>query len=177
MAVKFFGGLAALSIGFLLIGFLLPGTWTVQRTAAVDAPPSVVFPFVNEVARWSEWTPWPDVGVETFGPPGGVGAGLRWDDAEMGDGEFSITGSEGDRRVAYRVAVQGGSLLTRGTLELEPDGPATLVTWTESGDFGWNPILGWVALFMDRLQGREMEKGLARLSEVARQESPVPDSG
>jgi len=40
--------------------------------------------------------------------------------------------------------------------------------WRERGDFGWNPLLGYVARTMDRTQGAQMEAALARLAERVR---------
>ena len=82
----------------------------------------------------------------------------------------SILESVAGERVRYRVEVEGGSMITEGTIDLErlADGTeGTRVTWRETGDFGWNPILGYVARAMDRLQGREMEVGLERLRDAS----------
>jgi hypothetical protein len=66
--------------------------------------------------------------------------------------------------VAYEVRVEGGSLVTRGAITVERVGSGgSRLAWTENGDFGWNPFLSYMALGMDRMQGREMEKNLAQL--------------
>ncbi|MBW3535753.1 MAG: SRPBCC family protein [Gemmatimonadetes bacterium] len=152
---------------FLGIGLALPGTWTAERSATLDAPPERVFAWVDAPAAWQSWTAWPDVALERAGPERGEGASVRWADDTWGEGVFTITASEPPRELRYEVRVQEGSMVTRGSLRLEPAGPGTRVTWRESGDFGWNPLMGYAALGMDRMQGAELEKGLARLDSVA----------
>lgn len=176
LAVRFFGGGAVLLLLFLGIGFVLPGNWTVERQAVLPVPPEEVFPFLDSPEGWAEWTPWPESGAERSGPPRGTGSSRRWDDAEWGDGIFTITAAEPPRSIAYRVEVEEGSLVTEGSILLEPaHGDSTLARWVETGDFGWNPLLGWISLLMDRLQGREMERSLHRLGErVSRPAPPTP---
>ena len=166
IGVKFFGGGALLLFLFLGAGFLLPGEWTVERSRTIGAPPEVVFPYLNAPARWESWTPWPEAGAAFGGPAEGPGASRSWDDPEWGDGIFTLTHEEPLRSVSYQVLVEEGRMETRGTLTLIPDAGGTLVQWREQGDFGWNPLMGWVARYMDRLQGRELERSLARLESV-----------
>ncbi len=167
MAVKFFSFLAVVFISLLLIGLILPGTWAVERSLEMPAVPERVFAYVNDVSLWDAWTDWPEAAAERFGPSSGVGAGRSWDDPEFGDGVFTIVESVAAERVRYRVEVEDGSMITEGTIALDRLEDGTRVTWRETGDFGWNPILGYVARAMDRLQGREMEVGLERLSEAS----------
>lgn len=165
--VRILAAFAALLALFLGVGFALPGRWTVERSALVDAPPGRVFPWIDAPSAWRAWTPWPDTDLRAEGPERGAGAKVRWDDETWGEGAFTVTGSEPPRRVDYEVRVQEGSMVTRGRIVLEPAGGGTRVTWREWGDFGWNPLLGYAALNMDRMQGAELEKGLARLDSVA----------
>ena len=167
---------ATLLLGFLAVGFLLPGTWSAERTATLDEPPEVVFPLVEAPQAWRRWTAWPDSGLVAQGPERGVGARLVWDDAELGDGSFEIVASEPLRSVRYRVRVQGGSMHTDGTFVLERTAGGTTVTWREEGDFGRNPLMGYWARLMSRAQGRELEKALTRLGELAGREAAPPGS-
>ena len=167
MAVKFFGFLTVVFTSLILIGLILPGTWEVERSLEMPAAPDEVFAHVNDVSRWETWTDWPEAAAERFGPPTGVGAGRSWSDPEFGDGVFTIVESVAGERVRYRVEVEDGSMITEGTIVLDRLLDGTRVTWRETGDFGWNPILGYVARAMERLQGRELEIGLERLREAS----------
>ena len=103
-------------------------------------------------------------GALSPGPERGPGATRRWDHQELGDGVFTILATVPHREVRYRVLVQQGSMVTEGMLRLETEGDGTRVTWRERGDFGWNPLLGYLAPSMDRMQGAQMEGALARLA-------------
>lgn len=164
-ALKWFIGVVALVLLTIVgIGLALPGTWEARSEVTLDASPAEVFGYLDSVEGWSAWAPLSAVDGARSGPARGPGATLRWDDDEWGEGEWALTEAEAPRRVAYEVHVEGGALVTQGHVLLTPtpDG-GTLVEWRESGDFGWNPVLAYMALGMARLQGREMEKGLAAL--------------
>lgn len=175
--VRLAARMAAVIAGFLLlvlvVGVFLPGEWRVERSVVVEAAPDRVFPLLDELRRWEEWTPWPGVEMSYEGPAAGAGAARRWDDRTMGDGVFRVVASEASDFLAYEVAVQDSTILTEGRLTLDEVGGATRITWTESGDFGWNPLMGYVALGMDRLQGRELAKALERLAAVV-EGRPLP---
>lgn len=163
---KIMGGLASLGILFVLVGFLLPGTWTAHAASVLDAPPEKVFPYLSSPSRWDAWTPWGSVDSSLDGPASGPGARRSWSDREQGEGTMEIVGVELDREVRYRVEVDGGSIRIQGHLKLEGIPGGTRVDWVESGDFGWNPVLAYMALFMKRSQGAQMAGNLRRLGEV-----------
>ncbi len=155
---------AALLGLFLLVGFLLSGRWEADRSLVIDARPEQIFPLLTSPQAWRSWTPWPDSGLVTGGPPSGPGARLSWDDPNLGDGVFEIVQTEEPRLVRYRVAVQDSTMRTEGSLRLEADPGGTRVSWVERGDFGKNPLMGYWALAMHHAQGRELGKSLARLA-------------
>lgn len=158
--------IALLLVGVVVVGFALPGTWEAGRDTTINAAPEVVFGYLDSVEGWAAWAPLAEVDGSRSGPAEGPGATLRWDDAEWGEGEWTITEAEASRRVAYEVRVEDGALVTHGEVVLTPTDAGTRVEWTESGDFGWNPVLAYMALGMERLQGREMEKSLTALTEL-----------
>ena len=168
------GGGAVLLGLFLLGGFLLAGTWEVTRHATLSASPAVVFPHLDAPLAWQEWTTLPDTGLTLDGPHRGTGASMSWDHPEWGSGTFRIEEAESPNRVRYSVLVEDGAMRTDGTLRLQAEGSGTRVEWTETGDFGWNPLMGYWSLFMERAQGRELEKSLERLAEVVAQTEEAP---
>ena len=165
--IKVLAAAAAMLAAVLVVGLLLPGTWEARRSALVGAPPEAVFVWLDDPRRWDRWAPLGDVVTTFSGPERGVGATRNWDHPEMGDGTFTLTAVVPGHEVRYRVSVQGGSLTTEGVLTLEGEGAGTRVTWTERGDFGMNPLMGFTARGMDRMQGGQMEGALARLAELA----------
>jgi hypothetical protein len=122
-----------------------------------------VYPLIDSPEGWQKWTPWPESGIQRSGVTRGEGATLSWDDPELGAGSFSIVSAEEPERVAYAVRVDEGAMRTDGSLSLTPETNGVRVTWRETGDLGWNPLLGYWALSLDRAQSEELAKGLERL--------------
>jgi hypothetical protein len=56
---------------------------------------------------------------------------------------------------------------TSGEIRLEERPGGTLVRWHEKGDLGRNPLMGYWARSMPRIQSVEMAKALDRLAEAA----------
>jgi uncharacterized protein YndB with AHSA1/START domain len=170
-----FGALAFVLVAFLVIGFLLPSEWRVERSAWIGAPPEEVFPYLDRAEAWSLWTPSPPTGVELFGPPAGPGSGRRWDDPGYGTGEFEITESTPPEAIEYRVDVEGGSIRIRGSIRLEREEEGTRLHWEEEGDFGWNPLLGYLAGRMGELQGGQLESALEFLRRLVEEGTALPE--
>jgi hypothetical protein len=175
LAWKAVASLAALGALVLGIGFVLPGTWSTERSVVIAAPPDSIFPWIDSPRRWDRWTQWGGIASTFEGPDRGEGARRTWDDPYMGDGAFTITSAEGPRRLAYRVEVEGGSMRTEGSFTLRSSEGGTTVVWREAGDLGRNPLMGYAALNMDRLQGTELERGLRRLKLLV-ETGELPDS-
>lgn len=163
------GGGAALMGLFLVIGFLLPGSWEASASATLDQTPDAVLARLDSPEGWSSWTTWPD-STSRSGPERGAGATLAWSSRELGSGSFRISEAS-PARVVYEVRVEGdggSALRTSGEILLTAVPEGTRVEWTEEGDLGSNPLMGWWALSMDRAQSAELEKSLERLAEVLR---------
>jgi polyketide cyclase/dehydrase/lipid transport protein len=169
-----FGGLSFILLAFLGIGLLLPGTWSAERSIELEAPPEEVFGVLEDLRAWGGWTPWGDVESVISEPSSGVGATRSWDDDRYGQGVIRIVRVEPDRLVAYRVELEGGKASIDGSFELLANGAGTRLSWTEAGDYGRNPLMGYVARRMSGFQGSQMEGHLARLAELVRQD-PEPD--
>ena len=155
-------GFALVLLAFIGIGFALPGEWSAERDRVVSASPQQLLPLLGDLALWPEWSPMGQVEGDLSTPSSGPGATLSWDDPQWGQGVFTLTEVRDDG-VSYEVRVEDGSLRTWGRIDLAPADRGTRVTWTEDGDFGWNPLLSWFALGMERIQGTEMEKSLDAL--------------
>ena len=166
IAGLFLGAVALLFGGLMIVGLLLPGGWEAERNIEIGASPEEVFPFLNSAARWEEWTPSPESGVELFGPAEGPGSGRGWDDPGYGQGEFVIAASRLPSEITYEVQVEDGAILIRGRIELEGATGGTRIRWREEGDFGWNPLLGYLAGRMSELQGAQLDASLGSLKEL-----------
>lgn len=161
-----FGLLGLGGMTFLAIGMALARPWTAERSIAIAAAPGAVFLYLDSLALWDAWTLWGDVPSEFTGPGRGTGAGRSWDNAQYGEGQFVIRQSHAPESLAYEVEVEGGKLTISGQLDLEILDGSTVLTWSEEGDFGRNPLLGYMVESMGDSQGQEMERSLGRLKEL-----------
>jgi uncharacterized protein YndB with AHSA1/START domain len=161
-------------IGFvvllLLVGFLLPSSYSAQRTVTINTPAEKVFPLVTNVKAWKSWTVWnqrdPNMQLTYSGPESGVGAKWSWKSQSEGNGAMEFTAVEANKRLAYAFQMEGMSA-SPGEMKFEPAGSGTKVTWSMSGDSGMNPLGRWFGLFMDRLVGPDFEAGLMNLKKLA----------
>ena len=163
------GGVAVVMIVLLVLGFVLPTEWSASAEARIEVGPDVLLEYVDSPEGWRRWTAWPDSGLVRSGPDRGRGARIAWSDRELGSGSFTIAEVGNGPRVEYAVEVEGAAntvLTTTGTISFESDAGATRVRWTESGDLGRNPLMGYWAMAMERAQSTEMTKSLDRLAAV-----------
>ena len=162
---KVFGGIATVLVTLMLIGFVLPGTWSAEASIQIQAAPTEVFPFLNDLSRWDKWTNWGDIESELSDPPRSAGASRSWDDPNFGSGSVTITESGPPTFVRYQVEVEGGASVI-GEIRIEALGEASLVTWREEGDFGRNPLMGYVARGMAKSPGAQLAEGLEKLGYI-----------
>ena len=159
---KVFGGITTVLVTLMLIGLLLPGSWSAEASIRIEATPTEVFPFLNDLSRWDGWTNWGDIESELSDPPRSVGASRSWDDPNFGSGSVTITSSVAPTLVRYEVEIEGGASVS-GELRIEALGGASRVTWREEGDLGRNPLMGYVARTMPESQGAQLAEGLEKL--------------
>jgi carbon monoxide dehydrogenase subunit G len=80
---------------------------------------------------------------------------------------MELTRVEPGRRVEYSLFLPDFNMRSGGALTLEPAGSGTVVTWTQKGDVGGNPLKHYLAAAMDRMVGPDFEQGLANLKALA----------
>ena len=170
------------SMATLVVLFLLPATWSVDRSIVIEAPPDAVWPHLIDLARWAEWSPWQEGAYEGLvfefsDDTRGVGAEQRWDSEETGDGALRITAADPPRRLDFVLTMQEGAIVARETLLLEPlPGGRTEATWSDRGELG-HTLLGRLSLpVIEESMGRDLARGLANLKAVAEGREPDPQS-
>jgi hypothetical protein len=144
----------------------------VVRSTRIDAPPQRVHALIDDFRAWRAWSPWedvdPDLRREYSGPDSGVGARYAWEgNRKAGKGNMEIVGSTPEQ-VDVRLTFEKPWKATNAVaFALVPDGEATQVAWHMTGRHqGIAGIVGRV-MGMDRLVGKDFEKGLARMKHAA----------
>lgn len=150
-----------------------PSAFVITRTASVSAPAANVFAQVNDLHRWDAWSPWAKLDPamrQTFdGPPAGTGAGYAWDgNRKVGAGRMTIAESRAPELVRLRLEFLRPFATTNAAeFTFRASGSQTTVTWSMSGRGGFITKLFGLVMDMDKLIGRDFEKGLAQLKAVA----------
>jgi uncharacterized protein YndB with AHSA1/START domain len=144
----------------------------IVRSTHIDADPGRVHDLVNDFRQWPGWSPWegldPALQREYDGPPDGVGSTYSWTgNRKAGAGSMRITESTPERIGIQLSFLKPWKATNQVTFELVPANAGTDVSWRMNGEQqGLAAIVGRV-FSMDRLVGRDFEKGLARLKTLA----------
>ena len=147
-------------------------TYEVVRSATIAADPAVVHGLINDFHEWPKWSPWEDLDPEMerthSGSASGVGAHYAWrGNRKAGSGSMEITASSPDAVALTVEFLKPVKATNEIVFSLNPTGDGTEVTWTMRGAHtGPMKLLGKV-MSMDRLVGKDFEKGLSRLKTAA----------
>lgn len=144
----------------------------VHRETVIKAAPAQVQALIDDFHQWGRWSPWEDIdpAMERVysGADRGIGARYFWSgNRKAGRGDMEITAATEDA-IGIRLNFEKPFKSTNQiTFEFRPQGDSTAVTWRMTGQ-----QTGVMALFgkvvpMDRLVGKDFEKGLARLKAAA----------
>lgn len=151
--------------------------YTVERSRTIETPVQRVFPLVADLTQWTRWSPWegldPDLQRAYSGADAGVGQVYAWSgNRKAGAGRMEIVRAEEDRLVEVDVRFEKPfKSRSTSTFTFAPEGDRTRVTWTMTGARPALMRLTQKFFDMDRLMGKDFEKGLASMALVA----PPPD--
>jgi hypothetical protein len=178
IAMSVFLALAAIVALLFAVVALQPSDFRVERMATIPAPPSRVFPLVNNLHRWQAWSPWeridPNLQRTYTGPESGVGASYRWvGNSDVGEGRMTIIESTPDELVRIKLEFfKPFAAVSTAEFSFEPVANSqTKVTWSMSGPK--NLLAKAIHLFisMDKMIGGQFEQGLANLTAAVEAES------
>jgi uncharacterized protein YndB with AHSA1/START domain len=150
-----------------------PNDFSIQRSALIDAPPSKIYPFIENFHQWTAWSPFEklDPAMErTYnGPDAGVGARYGWaGKGQAGTGSMEIVEAAApSRMVISLVFTKPFEAHNRAAFTLAPEGAATRVTWIMSGERPFMHKLMGLVFSMDKMVGGSFEQGLADLKAAA----------
>jgi carbon monoxide dehydrogenase subunit G len=169
MIAKILVGLAILVVVLIVVIILPPSDFRITRTAAIAAPPSVVFAQVNDLHKYQAWSPFakadPAMKITYEGPPTGEGAVLAWaGNNKTGEGRMTLTESRPNELVRSNLQfIKPFQATNVAEFTFKPEGNQTVVTWSMTGKN--NFMFKAVGLFMnsDKMVGGMFEEGLANL--------------
>lgn len=168
--------IAAVVLVLLIFVALQPDEFRVSRTATISAPPSAVFPHVNDLHKWEAWNPWgkidPAMKLTYEGAPAGVGAIYSWvGNSQVGEGRMTITESRPGDLVQIKLEFFKPFKGTNtAEFTFKPQGDQTAVTWNMWGKKNFMVKIFHLFMSMDKMIGGQFEKGLADMKAVVEAE-------
>ena len=165
--------LAFIAIIFIVVIVGRPDEFTVSRSVKISAPPEKVFPHVNDLHQFQEWSPWAKLDPAAkncfSGSYAGAGAAMAWDgNKKVGAGKMTITDSKPDEIIRFKLEFLRPFQATNvAEFNFKSEAGQTVVTWTMTGKS--NFVFKIFSLFVkcDDMVGKDFEKGLAALKTVA----------
>ena len=141
------------------------GDLEVARSRTIAAPRDRVHALIDAFHAWRQWSPWEDVDPDLQRDCSGV----AWErNRKAGKGNMEILSSTPERVEVRLTFEKPWNSTNHVAFDLTPSGDAaTDVTWRMTGR-----TTGFASLFskvvsMDRLVGKDFEKGLDRLDTAA----------
>ena len=155
-----------------LIAATKPDEWSLQRQASIPGLPAKVFPYMDDLHKFLEWSPWarldPAMKVTFGSPASGSGANFSWEgNGKVGAGKLTITESRPNDLVRCRLDFYKPFRCTNThEFALRSEGAQTLVTWTMKGKapFFFKMILVFTSC--DSMMAKDVELGLNNLKAV-----------
>ena len=169
IAILFVGLMA----GILGLASLQPDSFRVERSASINAPASVIFPFINDLQRWSAWSPYEKIDPamkRTFsGAASGTGAVYAWDgNNDVGAGRMEIIAETPPSQLSIQLdflrPMEGRNQVE---FTLNEAGGVTEVTWSIQGPMPFLSKIMCLFFDMDKMIGKDYEAGLAALKKVS----------
>lgn len=165
--LKILSGFAVLLLLLVLVAFLLPRHYRIERTLVMKARPEAIHAQIADLRAWKNWGAWQerDPGMKlTYSEKStGVGAWSAWESKTEGNGKMTIT-STTPTKVVYDLEFPDFGSKSQGYMELVPETAGTKVVWVDAGDLGMNPMSRWFGLFLEKIIAPDFERGLSNLS-------------
>ena len=167
------GAVVLATIAVILVyAWTRPDSFRVERSTAMNAPAEKIFPYIDGLKRWTEWSPYegrdPAMKRSYSGAESGKGAVYEWDgNDQVGKGRMEIVDSTPPHRVVIKLdflkPFEGHNM---AELTVEPKGGQTIVTWAMYGPSTFMTKLIGTFMDMDDMIGRDFAAGLAKLKTV-----------
>lgn len=181
MLKKFLLVIAIVLVGIIIASRFQPASYTVERSATIDAPPEVVFAHVNDFTKWQQFNAWGDAdpnAVYTYSDvSSGVGANFHWKgNSEMGEGRMTILESKPNEYVKVDlefIEPFAGKAVTEYVIA--PEGTNSKLTHRMSSEHNFFSRIMCMFMDVDKMIGEKFEEGMRRMNKVLPALVPAPE--
>jgi hypothetical protein len=156
----------------LILAANKPDEFRVTRSASIQAPPEKIAPYINDLRRHVEWSPWekmdPGMMRSFSGNPAGVGQHYDWDSKkQVGAGSLHITEITAARTRMNLDFVRPFKSSNTVEFAFEPKGETTQVTWSMNGITPFWAKIMHVFCNAEKMCGDAFNQGLSDLKTLA----------
>jgi hypothetical protein len=178
IAISVVALLVAIAI-VLILAATRPDTFSVRRTAVVEAPAEKIFPLIDNFHQWVNWSPWEDrdpAMKRTYaGAESGKGAIYAWDgNKKVGSGRMEILDASSPTKIVIKLDFFKpfeGHNTAEFIFAPERDASATNIIWVMHGPSSFMSKVMQVFMNLDKMIGRDFETGLANLKRLTEKQA------
>ncbi len=165
--------LVAVVVVVLVLAMTKPATFSVVRSATINASPAMLHAMINDFHAWGDWSPWekldPALNRTFSGAASGKGAIYEWNgNNKVGAGRMEVLdetpGSKIEIKLDFIRPFEGHN---RTTFTLTPGASGTAVRWEMTGPNAFMGKVMSVFMNMNNMIGKDFEKGLANIRQAA----------
>ncbi|HTJ96567.1 MAG TPA: SRPBCC family protein [Rhodocyclaceae bacterium] len=162
-------------VALLIIAVILifaatkPDEFRVERSITIKAPAEKIFPLMNDLHSFGQWSPYEKVDPamkRTYsGPQSGKGAVYAWEGNDsIGHGRMEIVESTPPSLVTIKLDFfKPFEAHNTAEFKLQPSAEGTVVTWAMFGPAPYMSKVMTVFFSMDKMVGGQFEEGLNNL--------------
>lgn len=172
MLKKILLGIVAIIAILVVVIYMQPSEFSIERSATFAASDSVVYSQINDFRNWDAWSPWakldPNMTVTYDGPTLGTGSQYMWKgNDDVGSGKMMIIGSIPHEYIEIQLDFYEPFASSNTTIfTIAGDSTQSTVTWTMTGQNNFMSKAFDLFFNMDEMVGADFEKGLASLKQV-----------
>ena len=158
---------------FVIMVALQPADFRITRSGTINAPAEKIFSLINDLHNWAAWSPWekldPMMKKTHEGAAAGVGAIYYWNgNNKVGEGRMTITESRPSSHISIKLEFLRPMKATNQTVfTLTANSDGTTVEWAMTGKNNFAGKAFALFMNMDKMVGKDFEKGLSQLKAVA----------
>lgn len=177
--LKIIGGiLIFLALVLIILNFIAPKNYQVERSLIIDAPKEIVFKHIKYWNAWRAWSPWAERDKQmlvwvsgTDGEPGSIYSWTGNPDI-TGKGEMINTGVKENQEITYHLRfIEPFESESDGYLRLLSDGKQVKALWGFKGHYNFPVNVMMLFMDMDSAVGSDFERGLELLKKICEQEA------
>lgn len=163
--------IVVLIVIYVILGFLGPADYRVERSIKIEAAADVVFDQTTMFSNWAAWSPWaaadPEAKYSIENDDQTVGAKMGWDGKISGKGSMTVTELVLNEKMVYELTfIEPWVMSSVGGFNYTQEGGMIKVVWYDEGNipFTQRPMM----LFMDleEMMGPQFEEGLQNIKEI-----------